>query len=344
VGLQSGGIHILLAPQSTQHPSYLPDEGDSQAELPADGGTRSECLYTAQDCQSAWQCMTFSRDGTVLAAGGHERVILLYATSPLRLLRRLKGHSSTITALDFSMDGAILQSTSQSHELLYHQVASGGAITSTEGLRDVEWFSWTCIHGWPTQGIWPPNSKPADINSVTRSHDHRLLAVTDDFRTVRLFNYPCTKRKAPHHRLLGHSSFVMRACWSADDNFLLSVGGGTDAALLQWSRTRCNCRNCISVARWIEQRSDSASGAASPGLDTGSDTPSGVASPGLDTGSDTTLTTAQKGTALRVSKSAMATAAKERNWDGRHTMLEERPTTVTGKDSHRKLQYTGPNV
>ena len=37
-------------------------------------------------------------------------------------------------------------------------------------LRDETWGSWTCVLGWPVQGIWPKESKGTDINYVDRSN------------------------------------------------------------------------------------------------------------------------------------------------------------------------------
>jgi hypothetical protein len=73
-------------------------------------------------------------------------------------------------------------------------------------LRDETWSSWTCVLGWPVQGIWPKESKGTDINYVDRSnlkhpegflfliiiiYRYSLLAKGDDFGKVSIHKFPC---------------------------------------------------------------------------------------------------------------------------------------------------------
>ena len=79
----------------------------------------------------------------MLAVGNHDNYIDLYQykliessvengfsierqiSGELRYLKRLKGHSSYVTHLDWSADNRILQSTCGAYELLYWDVLSG---------------------------------------------------------------------------------------------------------------------------------------------------------------------------------------------------------------------------
>jgi microtubule-associated protein-like 6 len=58
-----------------------------------------------------------------------------------------------------------------------------------------------------------------------RSLNLRLYVTADDFGGVNLFNYPCVVQDAPCARGGGHSSHVMNARFSPDDNWVVSAGG-----------------------------------------------------------------------------------------------------------------------
>ena len=94
-------------------------------------------------------------------------------------------------------------------------------------------------------GIWPPYSDGTDINAVDCQKDLGLVVTGDDFGTVKVFNYPCVVKNAPHKVCTGHSSHV------TNTRFLgTSVGpqtgtgtaafasvGGKDATLQLWNVT-----------------------------------------------------------------------------------------------------------
>ena len=107
--------------------------------------------------------------------------------------------------------------------------------TSSFAARDVTWDDWTCVLGWPVQGIWPKFSDGTDVNSVARSHCERYVATADDSGYVSLLNYSCVVEDAPGHVHAGHSSHVMCVRWSADDRFVMTAGG-RDRALFMWRK------------------------------------------------------------------------------------------------------------
>ena len=100
------------------------------------------------------------------------------------------------------------------------------------GARDLEYATWTCILGWPVQGIWP-GVDYTDVNSTCRSNSRQILATADDFGMVKLFKFPCVVEKASFKEYPGHSSHVTRVKFSHNDTFLLSTGGN-DKTLLVW--------------------------------------------------------------------------------------------------------------
>jgi microtubule-associated protein-like 6 len=124
-------------------------------------------------------------------------------------MKKLAGHHSTITHMDFSLDGAFLMSNCTSYEILFFDVSTGKQMTSGASmLKDENWDSWTCTLGWPVQGIFPPCSDGTDVNACARSPDGTVLATGDDFGLVKLFSYPCPIEKAAFKKSNGHSSHV----------------------------------------------------------------------------------------------------------------------------------------
>ena len=178
--------------------------------------------------------LKFSPDGSVLAVGAHDSLIFLYKVAEnFKLQYKLKGHHSTITHFDFSVAGGVLQSTSTSYDLLYHNVDSGSQDASgASANRNEQWLTWTCVLGWPVQGIWPPCSDGSDINNLDRSKSHKVLSTVDDFGQVKLFKFPCIKKNSGFNTYKGHSSHVTN-CRFLPNGYLISIGGN-DKAIFQW--------------------------------------------------------------------------------------------------------------
>lgn len=154
------------------------------------------------------QCLAYSPDAQYLAAGSHDTNIYLLETKKYSIRSVCRGHTSYLTHLDFSQCSSFLQSSSGDYELLYWDAKSGSQIKSATNTRDVKWSTWTLPIGWPVQGIWPPEADGTDINSVDRSPDEKLIALGDDFRSIKLFKYPCTKKNAKYKVYKGHSEHV----------------------------------------------------------------------------------------------------------------------------------------
>lgn len=119
------------------------------------------------------------------------------------------------------------------------------------------WASWTCVLGWPVQGIWPPCADGTDINAVDRSPDGSVLATGDDFGRVRLFRYPVAAKQADSNVSIGHSSHVSCVRWAppplgqtsenrrpagGESEFLISTGGN-DKCVFQWRHHRSAADN-----------------------------------------------------------------------------------------------------
>lgn len=143
-----------------------------------------------------------------------------------KLLKKMKGHPSTITHIDFALDGRTIMSNCTSYNILFFDLMSGKHMPSgASAKRDETWETWTCTLGWPVQGIFPPCSDGTDINACDRAPDGTVLATADDFGMVKLFRYPCPVERAAFHQQVGHSSHVTNVRFVKNSNYLISTGG-----------------------------------------------------------------------------------------------------------------------
>eukprot|EP01029_Cantina_marsupialis_P014635 TRINITY_DN32098_c0_g1_i4.p1 TRINITY_DN32098_c0_g1~~TRINITY_DN32098_c0_g1_i4.p1 ORF type:complete len:1031 (+),score=348.41 TRINITY_DN32098_c0_g1_i4:513-3605(+) len=177
-----------------------------------------------------------SDDTETVAVASHDcRVYLFSLQANGECVKKAvcRGHSSYITNIDFSADGKNLQSTCGAYEILFWDVSTGRQIKRSSSLADTQWGSWTCTLGWPIQGIFRGSMDGTDFNSADRSHDSKLLALADDFGSVRLLNYPCISDGACFAEFKGHSSHVTNVRFIYNDNYLISLGGH-DKTIFQW--------------------------------------------------------------------------------------------------------------
>jgi len=194
-------------------------------------------VFEARDQKAPITCVRFSPDGRLLAAGGHDRCVDVYSMDGTKFRRqaRCAGHSSTVTAVDFSSDGSALQTTSQSYEIVYFDPSTGRQVIMPQ--VDTRWATWTLPLGFPVMGIWPADSDGTDVNAVARTADGRFLATAGDDGFVSLFNFPCVVDEAACRSYRGHSSHVMGLAFSAGDQRLVSAGG-KDRTVFQFTLDR----------------------------------------------------------------------------------------------------------
>ncbi|XP_029449169.1 echinoderm microtubule-associated protein-like 4 isoform X2 [Rhinatrema bivittatum] len=182
--------------------------------------------------------MRYSVDGTLLAVGSHDNFIYIYTVSEngrkYSRYGKCTGHSSYITHLDWSPDNQHIMSNSGDYEILYWHIPSGcKLIRNRSDCKDIAWATYTCVLGFQVFGVWPEGSDGTDINALVRSHNRRVIAVADDFCKVHLFQYPCSKPKAPSHKFSAHSSHVTNVSFTHNDGHLISTGG-KDMSIIQW--------------------------------------------------------------------------------------------------------------
>ena len=209
----------------------------------------SEVIFRS-DCEEDISDVKFSPNDKMLAVGSHDGYIDIYGCSfalathlatsktEIRYLKRLRGHVSFITHIDWSADNQLLQSTCGAYEILYWNVGTGKQIlSSTDNVEsDTIWNSFTCPLGFPVMGIWPLNADGTDVNSVDVIFDKGLVLTGDDFGQINLFNYPCVVKNAPPVSCSGHSSHVMniRVIKNSPTETWVASVGGNDNSVMVW--------------------------------------------------------------------------------------------------------------
>lgn len=180
------------------------------------------------------EAIQYSPDGKYLAVGSHDNYIYIYDVDrKYRPIQRLRGHSSFILALDWSVDGTSIHTNCGAYELLYWDAMTGQQIKDgATRFKDEQWASWSCKLGWPVQGIYGGIIDMTHVNTVDRSKDKRLFAVGNDSGLVELFGNP-NGVGAKSLGFRAHSEHVTNVKWSSDDSYLFSAGG-YDQTIMQW--------------------------------------------------------------------------------------------------------------
>lgn len=177
----------------------------------------------------------FSPSGKTLAVGSHDNMIRLYSVEKnFAVKATLTGHTSFVTALDYSVDGNFIQSTCGAYELLFWNAKDGTRVMDGAALKDTAWQTHSCKLGWRVRGIWVPHhyNDGSDINAVAANSTLALTVVGDDLGKVVLFPYPTSTVYPPNETTIGHCSHVTNVQFSPDNQYVLSAGGA-DLAIMQ---------------------------------------------------------------------------------------------------------------
>lgn len=183
--------------------------------------------------------LKYNPAATVLAAACADRHVELYAVGGGRggryaRVARCAGHSAAVRTLDWSADGAVLQSSCAACELLYWDGRTGRQVRFNQ--RDTCWATWTSLLGFPVMGVWYSGADATDVNAVSRDESHRWLATADDRGLVRLMAFPCVVEGAASRGYRGHSAHVtcVRFNGVAGAGARLLSCGGADRAVFQF--------------------------------------------------------------------------------------------------------------
>ena len=137
--------------------------------------------------------MSYSPDAKWLGVGSHDNFIyLLDVAKSYGKVHKLTGHSSFITAFDWSLDSKYLRSNCGAYELLFFNVETMKRDPSgASNTRETVWKSQNCKLGWNVQGIYPPGCDGSHINTVAMSFDSSLICSGDDYGLVTIYRNPC---------------------------------------------------------------------------------------------------------------------------------------------------------
>ena len=111
-------------------------------------------------------------------------------------------------------------------------------------MRDILWHRWSCVYGWPVQGIWgddgsactdilslcPLDVPPNDPSAVAADVHHVLVGHRSSLRS---FRWPCL-RSAPYHVYDGHAGNITAVLgWSHAGIARVLTLGGADSTILE---------------------------------------------------------------------------------------------------------------
>ena len=191
--------------------------------------------FDKQEFETPVTVIRLSPDQTLLAIGSEGGIVKVYKFPSMKSTTILK-HSNPVTNLDWSTNSKILHTNTRDHKLLFWNAINGIFLeTGGTDYRNEAWASWTCLYGWPVQGIMYKQKVP--ITSCSRSYflhnNYKLLACGDMAWELKLYRYPCIQLEARHLIGKGHSSPISCVRFTRDDKYILTTGL-YDGCILQW--------------------------------------------------------------------------------------------------------------
>lgn len=194
-----------------------------------------EVIFNKQEFETPVTVLRTSPDQTLVAIGTEGGIVKIYKFPAMKNAGLLK-HSSPVTNLDWAINSKAIHTSTKDGYLLFWDIIANAAIdTGPVDFRDEPWATWTCLYGWPVQGLM--FKQPYPIFSCARSvkfHDnYQLLAAGDVRGTLKLYRYPCIQMEVQHLIGRGHSSPISCIKFT-DDNKYLFTTGLYDSCILQW--------------------------------------------------------------------------------------------------------------
>ncbi|CAK4717395.1 hypothetical protein AeMF1_007851 [Aphanomyces euteiches] len=182
-------------------------------------------------CESI-SVLKYSPDGKYLAVGAKDNCMHVYDTGTYRRVTKCEGHATFVAHIDWSIDGYLVQTNSADGEILYWQVTPTAVrqITDSMLMRDILWSRWSCIFGWPVQGIWAENSACSDVAAVCLLETANVVLVA--YRSsLRSFRWPCLK-SAQCYSYEGHAACITGV---HKLNKQVVTLGGSDCTIMEWT-------------------------------------------------------------------------------------------------------------
>lgn len=169
----------------------------------------------------------YSPDETLLAVGSHDNHVYIYEVredASYHLVCKDHRNSSYINAIDWSLDGNSIRTSSGDYEVLYYDVKERKA-NPYGSEQEFEWATNTVKVGKDRENTKPSGEDGTHINDMCGTQDGAMLLSADDFGLVNLFHWP-----EPHtdesRSFCGHSEHVVRVAVTPDQKYVFTIGGG----------------------------------------------------------------------------------------------------------------------
>jgi microtubule-associated protein-like 6 len=203
-----------------------------------------EVVYEGRDARHWLRDCKYTPEGDTFAVASQDQKIYLYDTRQNIMRAKCDKHNEAVLNIDFSDDGAYLQSDSSDYEHLYYSSADGAYFKLPSQLKNVKWDTWTCKMGWPVQGCWPTvtakaesEGPPPEPTAVHRSKRHDIIAAGYQDGRIKVYRYPCLNKSAECITARGHTADVASVRFTCDDQYMISIGQA-DRTIFIWKVTR----------------------------------------------------------------------------------------------------------
>jgi len=176
----------------------------------AETGPKFEAKGELSGAKDVQYTLDFAPDNKTLAAAGYDRIIRIWDTETLKVVRELKDHSDTVYGVVFSPDGKLLASASADRAVKVWDPVTGKRLYTLGDPTD-----------WVYALAWHPDGK-------------RLAAAGVD-KSIRVWEANAENGKLVHS-VFAHTEPVTRLAYSKDGQFLYSISDGPN--LKKWDPAR----------------------------------------------------------------------------------------------------------
>lgn len=176
---------------------------DNDSSAAGDGNFTLSRINTLMDQKDNIGSITFSPDGSILATGDNDNVIILWDSKTWHEVISLKGHGDRVSALVFSPDGKTLVSGDNGHKIILWDAVTG------KELRRIKIGD--------------------DVNALAFSPDGKLLAIASQSKNLLVWDM---SSESTPQKLKGHKDDIKAVTFSPDGKYLASCGN--DKSIIIW--------------------------------------------------------------------------------------------------------------
>ena len=125
-------------------------------------------VHEARDSITPITVVCYSPEGETLAVAAEDGAVYLYAVQDdYELIGRCVRHTTPITALDFSADGAWIRTNAAANEIGFFNADDASYQSNLASMRDVQWSTHTCTLTWHASSV---HRSPYAGERVVRLH------------------------------------------------------------------------------------------------------------------------------------------------------------------------------